>query len=185
MEVITEIDAQAIDRLFHEHYEGLSRYAFSILKEQGAAEDVVQQLFITLWEKRDDLEISKDPRAYLYRSTYNRCLNEVKRVKRKGIHTDAAEEYGLASDDDASGCVLGKELEERIETALQTLPEKCGEVFRMSRFKELSYKEIAEKLDISTKTVENHMGKALRLMREELKDYLPLIVITILLIKGW
>ena len=62
MEVITEIDAQAIDRLFHEHYEGLSRYAFSILKEQGAAEDVVQQLFITLWEKRDDLEISKDPR---------------------------------------------------------------------------------------------------------------------------
>ena len=185
MEVIIEIDAQAIDRLFHEHYEGLSRYAYSILKDQSAAEDLVQQLFITLWEKREDLEISSDPRSYLYRSTYNRCLNEVKRIKRRGVHTDATEEYGLESGADTSQRVLGKELEDRIESAIQTLPEKCGEVFRMSRFKELSYKEIAEKLDISTKTVENHMGKALRLMREELKDYLPLIVITIVLMKGW
>ena len=185
MEVITELDSGMIDKLFHQHYEGLSRYAFSILKEQGEAEDVVQQLFITLWEKRKELEISKDPRAYLYRSTYNRCLNEVKRIKRRGMQTDASKEIGLRSSDDASERLVGKELEERIEKALQSLPTKCGDVFRLSRINELSYKEIAEKMDISTKTVENHMGKALRLMRDELKEYLPLIVITILLSKGW
>ncbi len=185
MEVITEIDKRAIDRLFQSYYEGLSRYAYSILKNQVAAEDLVQQLFITLWEKRNELEISSDPKSYLYRSTYNRCLNEVKRMKRRGVHTEVSEEYDLSSQQDTSQLVLGKELEGRIEDAIETLPEKCREVFRMSRFKELSYKEIAEKMEISIKTVENHMGKALRLMREELKDYLPLIVITIVLMKGW
>lgn len=185
MEVITELDNKTIDRLFHDHYKGLCRYAFSILKVQNEAEDVVQQLFITLWEKRRELEISKDPRAYLYRSTYNRCLNEVKRIKRRGTQTDAAEESSLKSPHDASDKLIGREMEECIELALQTLPEKCGEVFRLSRIDELSYKEIAEKLDISTKTVENHMGKALRLMRDELREFLPLIVITMLVSNGW
>ena len=81
--------------------------------------------------------------------------------------------------------ILYQELEGRIEEALQILPEKCGEVFRLSRFKDLSYKEISEQLNISIKTVENHMGKALKIMRTELQDYLPAIIITLLLLKKW
>ena len=81
--------------------------------------------------------------------------------------------------------ILYQELEGRIEEALQTLPEKCGEVFQLSRLKDLSYKEISEQLNISIKTVENHMGKALKMMRMELQDYLPAIIITLLLLKKW
>lgn len=179
------INANVIETLFREHYEGLSRYAFSILKDQEEAEDVVQKLFVKLWEKRKEIEIWKDVKSYLYRSTYNASLNELKRIKRHTMYETVNKEKGFQSDNDSSATVISSELEEKIENALQTLPEKCGEVFRLSRFKELSYKEIAEKLEISVKTVENHMGKALKLMRVELEEYLPAIIVTILLLKGW
>lgn len=185
MKEIPMINANVIETLFREHYEGLSRYAFSILKDQGEAEDIVQKLFVKLWEKRKEIEIWKDVKAYLYRSTYNASLNELKRIKRHTMYETVDKEKGFESDNDSSAAVISSELEEKIENALQTLPEKCGEVFRMSRFKEYSYKEIAEKLDISVKTVENHMGKALKLMRVELEEYLPAIIVTILLMKGW
>lgn len=185
MKEFTMINANVIETLFHEHYQGLSRYAFSILKDQEEAEDVVQKLFVKLWDKRKDIEIWKDAKSYLYRSTYNASLNELKRIKRHTMYETADKENGFQSDNDSSSKVMSEELEIRIDKAIQTLPPKCGEVFRMSRFKELSYKEIAEKLDISVKTVENHMGKALKLMREELEEYLPAIIVTILLLKGW
>lgn len=185
MKEFTMINANAIETLFREHYQGLSRYAFSILKDQEEAEDVVQKLFVKLWEKRKDIEIWKDVKSYLYRSTYNASLNELKRIKRHTMYETADKENGFQSDNDSSSKVMSEELEKHIENAIQTLPTKCGEVFRMSRFKEYSYKEIAEKLDISIKTVENHMGKALKLMREELEEYLPTIIVTILLLKGW
>ncbi len=185
MTVITELDAKAIDSLFHEHYPALCRYAHSILKDQDLAEDIVQQLFIVIWEKRGELDVLENPRAYLYRSVYNRCLNEVKRSKRRGEYADVGAMYNLQSDGSAGERIMSSELEAQIEFAVQQLPDKCQEVFRLSRFEELSYKEIAAELNVSVKTVENHMGKALRIMREELKEYLPLVVITILLMKGW
>lgn len=183
MLVITQLDARAIDSLFNEHYAALSRYAFTMLRNQEQAEDVVQQLFIHLWEKRNELDEMENARAYLYRATHNRCLNELNRQKRQGMHLAVDEVHHLESD--AGRGVLTGELEDQISAAVQTLPEKCQEVFRMSRFEDLSYKEIAESLDISVKTVENHMGKALRILREELKDYLPQFLITLLLTQGW
>jgi RNA polymerase sigma-70 factor (ECF subfamily) len=95
------------------------------------------------------------------------------------------QENGFQSDSDTSSRIRSSELELQIEKAIQTLPTKCAEVFRMSRFNEYSYKEIAEKLDISIKTVENHIGKALKLMRQELEEYLPALIVTILLMNGW
>jgi RNA polymerase sigma-70 factor (ECF subfamily) len=185
MKDTTLINERVIETLFREHYQGLSRYAYSILKNQVEAEEVVQQLFVKLWEKRLDLEIWKDVRSYLYRSTYNASLNEVKRKKRHTMYVSTDPENGFQSDSDSSSKIMSSELELQIENAIQTLPTKCAEVFRMSRYKEYSYKEIAEKLDISIKTVENHIGKALKLMREELEEYLPAIIVTILLMKGW
>lgn len=185
MLVITQLDAKAIDSLFQDHYTALCRYAYSILKAQDSAEDVVQQLFLTLWEKRNELEVPENPRAYLFRSVYNRCLNEVKRGKFKENDSGNGMVYTVASDETASHGMIGSELEELIERSIGNLPEKCQEVFRLSRFEELSYKEIAERLMISTKTVENHMGKALKLMREALSEYLPQVIIMILVAKGW
>lgn len=168
---------------FREHYEPLTRYAHSILKNQEEAEDAVQRLFIKFWEKRFDLQID-NVRAYLYRATYNTCLNQVKSNKNSLKHVPESEVQIHASDDASNG-VLGDELQTQIEQAMEALPEKCRQVFQLSRFEEKSYKEISEELNISVKTVENHIAKALKIMRSELSEYLPLLLITILVSKGW
>ena len=180
----TEIDSQALESLFRTHYDGLSRYAFTIIKNQAEAEDVVQGLFVKLWEKRKDLDVIKDTKAYLYRSTHNESLNAIKKLKRIA-GDEEIKDSSLADLNDANSILIGEELQVRIESAMNQLPDKCQEVFRLSRMEQLSYKEIAQQLEISQKTVENHMGKALRMMREGLKDYLPLVLVTILLSKGW
>lgn len=168
---------------FREHYQPLTRYAHSIIKNQEEAEDAVQRLFVKFWEKRFELKVD-NVRAYLYRATYNTCLNQVKQSKHTLNHVPE-EEVQVHASEQASDLVLGSELQEQIEQAMQVLPEKCREVFRKSRFEEKSYKEISEELNISVKTVENHIAKALRIMRSELSAYLPLLLITILVSKGW
>lgn len=182
MQVVQEITINKLEDLFKAYYDDLTRYAFTIVKQQDEAEDVVQQLFIKLWEKRNDLEIWKDVKSYLFRATYNASINQWKRKQKMQNVQELSQVENHVAAHLNSDSVLSKELEARIEEAIQQLPEKCQEVFRLSRFSELSYKEIADKLGISTKTVENHMGKALRIMRKELSDYLPQVIITLLLI---
>jgi RNA polymerase sigma-70 factor (ECF subfamily) len=179
-----ELNSEQIELLFRQHYEGLGRYAFSILKDQSAAEDVIQKLFSTLWEKRESLQIM-DVKSYLYRAVHNFCLNDLKRSKHSNLHFEISDKLAIASTVYSNQDVLQNELTQQIENAIDSLPEKCGEVFRLSRMNELSYREISEKLDISIKTVENHMGKALKLMRIELKEYLTDILVIVLIIKGW
>lgn len=183
MEDSITIDLNTIEILFRNHYDELSRYAFSILKEQESAEDIVQKLFIKLWEKRNELGGINHVKAYLYQSVYNTCINELKVIKRKGTHSSITEQMNLKATDDASEKLRSEELLLKIDTAIERLPKKCGEVFKLSRTKEMTYKEISEQLNISIKTVENHMGKALKLMREELTEYLPIVLISILLLK--
>lgn len=168
---------------FRQHYEPLTRYAHSILKNQEEAEDAVQRLFIKFWEKRFELQV-ENARAYLYRATYNTCLNQIKKNERE-MKNSTDSNVQIASVEDTSDHLLGAELQAQILEAMETLPEKCREVFRMSRFEEKSYKEISEELNISVKTVENHIAKALKIMRKELSEYLPFIVLTILVSKGW
>lgn len=168
---------------FREHYEPLTRYAHSILKNQEEAEDAVQRLFVKFWEKRMELQV-ENVRAYLYRATYNTCLNQVKSNKNALKHVPE-ESVQVQTSEEASDHILGAELQDQIEHAMQALPEKCREVFHLSRFEEKSYKEISEELNISVKTVENHIAKALRIMRSELAEYLPMLLITILVSKGW
>ncbi len=178
------LNYEQIDQTFREQYEGLGRYAYSILKNQDAAEDVVQKLFTTIWEKRNELEIY-DLNAYLYRSVYNLSLNELKSLKRTQFSDSISEKADLQHSDKTNHSLLREELEHQIEDAMDKLPEKCGEVFRLSRLEELSYREISDRLNISIKTVENHMGKALKMMRNELKDYVADILLILLFLKGW
>jgi RNA polymerase sigma-70 factor (ECF subfamily) len=107
----------------------------------------------------------------------NACLNVIKHEKIKQKY--AGEEMALADQgyESVSQTVSSNELESRIHHAMEKLPEQCRLVFKLSRFEELKYSEIAEQLEISVKTVENHMGKALKIMREQLKDYLPSIIV--------
>jgi RNA polymerase sigma-70 factor (ECF subfamily) len=172
----------AFEMIFKTYYQPLCRYAYSFLQDKEEAEEVVQASFITVWEKRNNIAIETSLKSYLYRMVRNSCLNVIKHEKVKQLHVAHELAVSEVAYESVSQKVQAAELEIKITEAMKTLPEQCRLVFQLSRFEELKYQEIADQLQISVKTVENHMGKALKLMREQLKDYLPLFLI---FMKDW
>jgi RNA polymerase sigma-70 factor, ECF subfamily len=166
---------QKLEQLFNDYYAALLLYGQTIVKENAAAEDIVQQAFILLWQKMDNIDLQTSPRAYLYKTVYNASLDFLKHEKVKNRYENETVRhrfYALNS----NNCEEN-ELLKKLEDALNDLPEQCGKIFKMSRFEDLKYREIAAKLGISEKTVENQMGKALKILRETMKEYLPLCLI--------
>jgi len=174
---IREGNERIFEETFRKYYQSLCNYANSILKEMEEAEEVVQNLFLSIWEKRNDLEINISLKSYLYRAVHNHCLNRIKHLKVREEYQQYAVNFYDASYESVSQTVMKNELETKIEEAIRKLPEQCRLIFRMSRFEELKYHEIAEQLELSPKTVENQIGKALKILRVELAEYLPLIII--------
>jgi len=164
------------EQVFKEYYERLCNYANTLVNDMDEAEEIVQSTFLTVWEKRKDIEIHTSVKAYLYQSVYNQCLNRLKHFKVRQEHKEHYLHVTDSSIGSVSDTVLGNELEKQIESAVSSLPAQCQTVFRLSRFENLTYAEISQQLNISVKTIENHMGKALRIMREKLKDYLPFLL---------
>jgi RNA polymerase sigma-70 factor (ECF subfamily) len=177
IEALAAGDITAFEMIFKTYYQPLCNYAYSFLQDREEAEEIVQTSFAGVWEKREGMTIRIAVKPYLYAMVRNACLNLIKHEKIKQKH--AVEEIALApsSHNSVASAVATSELESRIQQAMERLPEQCRLVFKLSRFEELKYAEIAEQLDISVKTVENHMGKALKLMREQLRDYLPLLIV--------
>ncbi len=174
---IRQGNERIFEETFRKYYQSLCNYANSILKEMDEAEEVVQNLFLSIWEKRNDLEINISLKSYLYRAVHNHCLNRIKHLKIREEYQQYATNFYDASYESVSQTVMKNELEQKIEEAIRKLPEQCRLIFRMSRFEELKYHEIAEQLELSPKTVENQIGKALKILRVELAEYLPLIII--------
>ncbi|MCB9044528.1 MAG: RNA polymerase sigma-70 factor [Chitinophagales bacterium] len=172
---IHNTDTTAVfEQVFKEHFKNLHAYACSILKDSDDAEEMVQNVFYKLWEKKDKIGELQSVPAYLYRSVHNECMNFVKHEKVKMAYEAHAVHHGnIASrpEDNADT----KQLEKRIGEALADLPEQCRTIFQMSRFEELKYREIADKMGLSVKTVENQMGKALKILRTKLADYISVI----------
>jgi RNA polymerase sigma-70 factor (ECF subfamily) len=175
-EALAAGDVTAFEMYFKTYYQPLCNYAYTFLQDKEEAEEIVQATFLSVWEKRQALNIRTSAKSYLYAMVRNACLNVIKHEKIKQKYV--GEEMALADQgyESVSQVMSSIELESRIQKAIEKLPEQCRLVFKLSRFEELKYNEIAEQLDISVKTVENHMGKALKIMREQLKDYLPLII---------
>ncbi|MEB2775440.1 RNA polymerase sigma-70 factor [Algoriphagus sp. D3-2-R+10] len=175
----TLVDEQSFEAVFKTYFKALHAYAMAILKESEAAEEIVQSVFLKLWEKRDSIEINSSIKAYLYRAVYHDSLNYINHQKVKRKHWDHAHyEMTQGKPELVGEQIKGQENElyERFQLALEKLPEKCRMVFNLSRFEELKYQEIANRLDISIKTVEAHMGKALKTLRVELAEFLPLLL---------
>ena len=177
IKALSEGDITAFEMLFRNYYQPLCNYAYTFLQDKEDAEEIVQSTFLLVWEKRDTLAIRTSVKPYLYAMVRNACLNVLKHEKIKQRFAGEEIALGQRGHDNVSHTMESNELEYRIKIAMNELPEQCRMVFKLSRFEELKYSEIAEQLNISVKTVENHMGKALRIMREQLKDYLPLILV--------
>ncbi len=162
--------------LFKEHFKALTGFAQKFLPDHDEAKGVVHEVFVLLWEKFDNLEEDTNHRSYLYTAVRNRCLNVI-RDKKKLVQLNPAHNEIIEDNHDH---LEVKELEIEIAMAIDSLPEKCREVFEKSRLEGLKYGEIAEKMNISVKTVEAQMSKALKIMREHLAEFLSLLFFLIL-----
>jgi RNA polymerase sigma-70 factor (family 1) len=166
---------QAFEKVFRQLYAPLCHYAHNLLHNKDEAEDLVQNTFVHFWEKRQEITVIGSLKAYLYKAVYNHSLNKIKHWGIRQEHQSYVQHsYTEASLDHT---LAATELQAGINKALSKLPEQCAKVFGMSRFDELKYQEIADILGISVKTVENQMGKALKIMRAELAEYLVSVLI--------
>lgn len=170
-------DEAAFEIVFKQYYQLLCNYAYTFLHDRVEAEEVVQSAFLAFWEKRQWMAVTTSVKAYLFTMVRNVSLNALKHKKVELKHAQEELTRGERSVDALGQTIYAKELEEQIHKAIDELPETCKLIFRMSRFEELKYAEIADQLNISVKTVENQIGKALKIMREQLRDYLPLLLV--------
>lgn len=160
------------EKMFKKYYPMLCIYARKFVEDDSTAEEIVQNVFYILWKKRNEITINSSLKSYLYRSVHNNCLNHIshQRIVQKHQQETINAERTYANDPLEE--LKRVELYERMNKALDELPERCKEVFKLSRFEGLKYHEIADRLSISVKTVEANMGKALKHFRISLKDYI-------------
>ena len=176
-ELIRQGNIREYEKVFRLYYQALCNYACTLLKDPDEAEEAVQQVFVAIWNKREQISINTTLQAYLYRAVNNASLNRIRHEKVRNQHRD----HVMASEspvvEHTAQQVISRELTREIGKAVQSLPDKCRETFEMSRYEGLSYPEIAERQGVTVKAVEKQMGKALRLLRLSLADYLPLILL--------
>lgn len=167
----------AFDELFRTYFQNLTWFAMKMVKDRETAEEVVQDLFVNFWEKRHELDLKVSIKAYLYRAVYNNCIHVSRRVK---LHNN--NEFTLANEltEEFNNILEISELESRIFGLIEELPTECQRIFKLSRFEELKYKEIAEKLQISVKTVETQMSRALKFLRKHMSGYIKLLILFVL-----
>lgn len=165
-------DERAFDIVFRDHYASLVRCAEAMLHRRDLAEEIVQDVLLALWQRRDTLDVEDSLRAYLFRATRNRSLNHIRHA---AIERNAEPEFAAIEPPDAPApaTLIGEEIDVALHRAIATLPPRCREVFELSRVHGLRYSEIATTLAISVKTVEAQMGKALRVLRTQLAPWLP------------
>lgn len=168
-------DRDALKDLFQGFYQPVCQAINRFIRDHATTEDLAQEVFLRFWEKRHTIEVTSSLSAYLRRMAINEALGYLRRNKRyEEDEFDPSLEPG--EDASAEAHFLHAELEQSIKEAIDTLPPKCRAVFQLSRFEELTYNEIAGQMGISVKTVENQMGKALKILRERLQGYLNVLL---------
>ncbi|MFS4466896.1 RNA polymerase sigma-70 factor [Maribacter sp. 2210JD10-5] len=172
-------DAFAFQLLSELYCSRLLHVSSSYLTNKEDAKDIVQDVFVKLWNKKSQLNIHTNLNSYLYQMTKNTCIDYLRKKENRiteSLNLEFRENnIHLSSlQDDASSEVIEKELEKEIQHAISLLPEKCKKVFIKSRIQGLKHKEISDEMDISVKTIENHMNKALKHMRLHLREFIAL-----------
>lgn len=176
-------DIQNFNLLFNEYHDRFIRFAQGYVKEREAAEDFVSEAFTLYWENREKLLSDTKPQAYILTIVKNKCLNHLEhlqmRQRTENLMNDHAEWRLSLSINTLQACdpefLFSQEIKQIIEKTLQSLPEKTRQIFILSRFESFSYIEIAEKMNLSTKSIEFHISKALNQLRLSLKDFIYLL----------
>lgn len=178
---MAEDDQAAFEMIFHRYWEKLFSYLYNRLHNKIASEEIVQEVLISIWEKRKTLSIHTSLSSYLYKAAKYRMLNYIRSEKvRKTYFSDFLEtQISLVSDPLGPQLQNVSDLKDLIEKRLQELPPKCREVYRMSREEHIPNQEIADQLRISKKTVENYLTIALKHLRIHLADYIMMLVVLI------
>ncbi len=164
---IKKNDAKSLKQLYERYYDKLCHFSYGYVKSIDVSKDVVSDVFLNVWIKRETLTIETNLKAYFYKSTRNRALRLLSKEKSNFESLKIVDSLNMFADDTAIGSLEYEELESVIESILNKLPPKRQVVFRLSRIDKLSYKEIAEALSISVNTVQNHMIKAIKYLAEE------------------
>jgi len=178
---------KVFEQLFFKYHGRLVLYANKYLQDMDLSRDVVQEAFYSLWQNSDTFSFDDAPKSYLFQTVKNKSLNWLRyngHRSNEGIDPDAQlhliESNYLSNSDNPFSSLLEAELEDKMQGVINTLPEKCREIFLLSRYEDLKNREIAEKLQISVKMVEKQMSKALRILREELAEYMVLFIAVLL-----
>jgi RNA polymerase sigma-70 factor (ECF subfamily) len=170
-------DQTAFELLFHFYYSGLVLFSTQFTTDRNEAEEIVQDFFVKFWQRHAQISLTESLKSYFFLSVKNSSLNFLKhkKVEEKYIRkmTEMADRH-LAYDPDL---YVDSELQEKVKQAIDLLPEKCREVFVMSRLRGMRNDDIAAELNISKRTVETQISKALKVLRVELKDYVALLIL--------
>lgn len=167
------LELHTFERIFKEHHPHCLAFATHYIGDPYEAEEVVQLVFSQLWEKRAGIAIQGSERSYLFSAIRNTAISQ---WRKQNVRSEKENSFGQMQEVEVHLSLQARELESKLEAALEKLPERCREVFVLSRKQQLKYAEIASVMNISVKTVENQMGKALKILHQELKEYLNLFL---------
>lgn len=176
---ISSLNKDTFEKLFKEYFKPLTSFAFKFVKDVDDAKSIVHDVFMKIWEKKDEIDMSKSVKSYLFTSVNNRSLNFI-RDNKKFTNEELIMDMQHDEHWEPENAMSAEEIQKKVDATLESISPKVKQVFEMSRNEGLKYKEIAEKLDISVKTVETHMSTALKALRENLKEYLTVIVLFLL-----
>ena len=180
-------DQKAFELLFSIYFARLNDFAKNVVKDEIISQDIVQEVFVKVWEERAKIE-TLNLEAYFFRLVRNRCIDYIKhlkvinnRIQEIRVLSKYEELYRIDFIGNEPYVLIEQELRNRIETTIRSLPERCREVFLLSRIEGLKNKEIAEKLDINIKNVERHLSRALQSFRKNFNEELPIALIALII----
>jgi len=165
--LLSQINEYKFQEVFKQYYNPLCNFAASIVKDDRMAQDVVQDVFTHLWDKRESISVDNNEKNYLFSAVKNKAIEKLRKLSSEGQLAETLKLMQKSSVEEQADKYL---LREHINKSLRQLPPKCKEIFEMSKLRGLTYTEIAEEKDISVKTVENQIGKAYRMLRELLSS---------------
>lgn len=171
LEQIAKGDQEAYRCLFDKYFADLCNFLLIYLRDKSFAEEVALDIFAVVWERREQLQVHTNIRAYLFAAGKNKAISIFRRSKQHLLSSLNVEDQATISDLGSDQYLENKELRELINRAVASLPEQSRKIYQLAWEENLSHKEIAKKLDLSPKTVENHVGIALRKLREQLRPY--------------